>query len=129
MHFKIKHPCDQCDMVYTTKSNLKKHKEIRHEGLIYYGNMKQENPEDGGGEVGEENKEDEKKFPCDFCDFTASKSSVLKKHKKYCHQGHKYHCDQCDFSFKRMSHLKVRRGIYIMQIPVVGRVGGCCLVK
>ena len=61
MHFKIKHPCDQCDMVYTTKSNLKKHKEIRHDGLIYYGNMKQEE----GGEDGEEKKEDEER--CGGC--------------------------------------------------------------
>ena len=37
------------------------------------------------------------RYPCDKCDYIATKSGNLKTHKETKHQGVRYPCDQCDY--------------------------------
>ena len=46
------------------------------------------------------------KFPCDRCNFSATRSNDLKRHKESIHEGVRYKCDQCSFSASRPSLLR-----------------------
>ena len=37
------------------------------------------------------------KYPCDQCDYKATKKGTLSTHMKSIHKGIKYPCDQCDY--------------------------------
>ena len=76
------YPCDQCEYVATKKSNLDRHKRIKHEGIRY---------------------------PCDQCDFAASQQGHLKGHKEITHEGIRYPCDQCEYSAIKLSYLKIHK--------------------
>merc|ERR1712025_571720 len=60
IHEGIKYSCDMCDHRATTKSNLKKHKQLKHEL--------------------------DKFFPCHQCEYTASTVSELTQHLGFCQQ-------------------------------------------
>ena len=80
IHVKKFH-CDQCDKSYGRSSDLKKHKEIKHEGL---------------------------RFLCSQCDRFFSRQWLLKKHVQFVHEGLDLSeaCDQCDKKFATKSNLR-----------------------
>jgi len=53
------YPCDQCEHTATSLGNLKKHREIKHEGIIY---------------------------PCDQCEYNATEARALRKHREAKHK-------------------------------------------
>ena len=71
--------CDLCDYFCASKQTLKRHKEVKHEGIRY---------------------------PCDQCEYSTTRMSDLKKHKEAKHEGIRYPCDQCKYAAKEMSKLK-----------------------
>ena len=46
------------------------------------------------------------KYPCDKCEYAATKTSNLKKHIKSKHKGERYPCDKCEYSATTASLLK-----------------------
>jgi len=70
IHEGIKYSCDMCDHRATTKSNLTKHKQLKHKMIKF--------------------------FPCHQCEFTASSVSELTQHLGFCQQQqqieHAYQC-------------------------------------
>jgi len=62
--------CSKCEFQTVTKSNLKRHDEMRHQGI---------------------------KYACDGCDYKASSKDNLKRHSMSKHEGAVFDCDQCDF--------------------------------
>ena len=45
-------------------------------------------------------------YPCDLCDYVATKLWDLKKHKESKHEGIRYLCDKCDYLGTSSSALK-----------------------
>ena len=66
----IRFPCDECHYNATLLSDLRKHKEYKHEGI---------------------------KNPCDHCDYAATQLSSLRTHTEFIHDGIIHSCDQCEF--------------------------------
>ena len=48
----------------------------------------------------------ERRYPCDQCEYAATHSSHLKRHKASIHEGVRYPCDQCEHVATQVSHLK-----------------------
>ena len=46
-------------------------------------------------------------YPCDQCEYTATSSSTLKKHKESQHEGIRYSCNLCDFMARQPHTLKL----------------------
>ena len=74
----FRYPCDKCEYAATRSSDLKKHKENKHEGIRY---------------------------PCNICENIASTLLCLKSHKKYKHEGMRYPCEICGYSVYKHEHL------------------------
>jgi uncharacterized Zn-finger protein len=82
--------CDQCQMKFSLKSNLLKHKRIHAEV---------------------------KPFSCDFCQMKFSQSSQLTYHTRT-HTGEKpYHCDICQKNFTRSYHLTIHKRSHTGEKP------------
>ena len=47
-----------------------------------------------------------RRYPCDQCEYAATHSSHLKRHKESIHDGVRYPCDQCEHVTTQVSHLK-----------------------
>ena len=80
-HTNIKHlgikedtPCDQCEYNPRDRGNLKKHKQMVHEGLRY---------------------------PCQFCEYKSKSKQCLVDHISSIHEGIKCQCAQCGKQFTR----------------------------
>ena len=73
-----KWPCDQCDMVLTTKHNLNYHIAAKH---------------------------GEKKIMCDKCDYKTVSKVNLKEHIRYYHEDFMFKCKECDFTCKGKTSL------------------------
>ena len=71
--------CDECEYAATKVSNLKRHKESKHEGIRY---------------------------TCDQCEYVTTGSSHLKQHIKSKHEGIRYPCDQCGYAATQLRYLK-----------------------
>ena len=80
--FDEKYLCDQCEYAATKASQLKRHKESKHEGIRY---------------------------PCDQCEYAATRVSSLKQHKESKHEGFRYQCDQCEYAATEIGRLKKQR--------------------
>ena len=46
------------------------------------------------------------KYPCDSCEYSAAKSSVLKRHIEIKHKGLRYLCDKCEYATTTSGNLK-----------------------
>jgi len=53
-----------------------------------------------------DNKINERKYSCNFCDYQTKKRQHLKKHQESIHEGIKHPCDQCDYKATAQSSLK-----------------------
>lgn len=51
-------------------------------------------------------KDSDGKYPCDQCDYKATRQWNLKKHKLSVHEGVKYSCDECDYKATDQSQVK-----------------------
>jgi len=51
-------------------------------------------------------KDNDGKYPCDKCEYKASRQWNLKKHKLSVHEGVKYSCDECDYKATDQSQVK-----------------------
>ena len=47
-----------------------------------------------------------KQYPCDQCDYVATRSDHIKRHKENKHEGVQYPCDQCDYTATQSGNLK-----------------------
>ena len=47
-----------------------------------------------------------RKYPCDKCEYIATKSSHLKQHKESKHEGVRYPCDECTYIGNHVIGLK-----------------------
>ena len=72
------YPCDKCDKIFTSTSNLFRHIRIAHEGI---------------------------KFSCDDCLYKATTRQHLLTHIQAVHKGLQFPCDLCDYKAKQKSHL------------------------
>ena len=72
--------CDHCERKFTTKSNLTRHIQSIHEGVMY---------------------------PCNQCDFKGTLKNTLTLHIKSKHEGVMYGCSQCDYEASNQSNLTV----------------------
>ena len=57
-------------------------------------------------EVNTPSNNDGKGYPCDQCEYVATKHSSLNRHKKSIHEGVQYPCDQCELSYTKAASLK-----------------------
>ena len=48
-------------------------------------------------------------YPCNQCDYKATREEHLKKHKEYKHEGVRYPCDKCDYKGITEGKLKVHK--------------------
>ena len=46
------------------------------------------------------------RYPCDRCEYAATRAADLKKHKESKHEGIRYTCDQCDYAASNAGNLK-----------------------
>ena len=76
---KIKLPCSQCKYKARKQSDLIKHVQSYHEGMV---------------------------FPCDSCEYKAKDKSNLNKHRKYTHGAKIFACNNCEYKAKRTDHLQ-----------------------
>ena len=101
-HEGVRYECDQCDNKAKEKSNLKKHIDGEHKGLVVAS----------------------KTFPCSQCDLAVSTSvpsasqscelcnykaalkSSLKIHMKSDHERVQYNCELCDYKAAQKGNLK-----------------------
>ena len=88
-----------CDKPYTTKHNLKSHKDIKHERNQY------ETVQEKERILKKENTSCEKKFQCDMCDFTTRWKLSIKRHIEEVHKLIKYPCDKCEYQATQVSNL------------------------
>ena len=49
------------------------------------------------------------RYACDSCDYNATTTDNLKKHKDFMHKGIRYSCDLCDYTATRKDHLKLHK--------------------
>eukprot|EP00092_Neocalanus_flemingeri_P039318 GFUD01042807.1.p1 GENE.GFUD01042807.1~~GFUD01042807.1.p1 ORF type:complete len:288 (+),score=62.85 GFUD01042807.1:44-907(+) len=63
--------CNKCDFQSGSKNNLKRHDEMKHQGI---------------------------KYPCDGCEYKASSKDNLKRHSQNKHEGVTFDCNECDFN-------------------------------
>ena len=71
--------CDQCDFKCMTNPELRRHTQIKHEGL---------------------------RFNCDQCDSVHQYEQGLSNHKRSIHEGVRYSCPECDSKFSRPRTLR-----------------------
>jgi len=71
--------CSKCDFQTGSKSNLRRHDEMKHQGI---------------------------KYACDGCDYKASSKDNLKRHSMSKHEGIQFDCDQCEFKTSIKGSLK-----------------------
>ena len=48
-------------------------------------------------------------YPCNMCEYSATRISFLKRHKETKHEGVRYTCDLCDYAATRKDKLKVHK--------------------
>lgn len=75
-----------------------------------------------------QSKHEERKFPCQFCDYVGSVLNELKRHMRRKHGNDKFKCDLCDYVGRRVDHLRdhkkrihenARNGVSPVKAPVV----------
>jgi len=113
--------CDKCIYITTTKTDLKKHIQGKHEGIKYpcpHCDYKTGWNSDLKAHM--KNKHEGIKFSCDKCDFVTGYSSYFRNHVKEKHEGVRHYCDQCNFNTGNLSYLKVHK-----QTKHEGKVFSC----
>jgi len=81
--------CAKCDYQLNSKSSLKRHDEMKHQGIRY---------------------------PCDKCDFKASTKDNLKRHILGKHEGATFSCNDCEFKATQKGNLR-RHKISVHGLP------------
>jgi len=71
--------CSKCEFQTGSKSNLKRHDEMKHQGI---------------------------KYSCDGCDYKASSKDNLKRHSMSKHEGVIFECETCEFKTSIKGSLK-----------------------
>ena len=124
LHKRIKHEqvgvrykCDQCDFTAIRPDKLTQHRKNKHathhephsESLFSFApsDFTLPLPEILDQDMKYENAPGVVRYPCDQCDYIASRPDKLKRHKKCKHEqgGVRYPCDQCDFTASRSDNL------------------------
>ena len=102
-----KHLCDQCQKMFPTKSNLKRHIQKVHNDNIHSCQLceYESNKKNNLLAHVRKNHTDEM-FYCDKCEFTTRKAFQLKTHIRVKHEGIKLFCEQCDYSAPYTGGLK-----------------------
>ena len=78
----IKHVCYQCKSSFTVQSSLNRHKQSKHEEIVY---------------------------GCNQCDYNATTKGDQAKHMQSIHGGVRYECHQCDHRATTQSSVTVHR--------------------
>ena len=81
--------CEHCEKVIKWKTNYRRHLKT----CTFKMNNGEKRNIDGNPKL----IKIETKFPCDLCDFQATKKGHLIKHKNAIHEGERYICDLCDY--------------------------------
>ena len=116
-HKQLKHEgvgflCDQCDYLAASMKVLKKHIDSLHSGIEYPCEIEQcdyvgKNPVAlRNHKLRHKQKDEDRKFLCDQCDYAPASSGVLKQHIESMHSGIQYPCDLCDYVTNRPVQLK-----------------------
>ena len=85
----IKFMCNNCGKQFIGQENLRRHILTKHENLNI------------------QSKHEILKYPCNKCDYQATKKSNLTTHIQSLHKGVKYACNQCDQQFTAQRSLKM----------------------
>ena len=121
---RIKFDCDQCEVQFTRKDNLKKHIRFAHEGIADFscpvckkGFMHKrdftvhcENVHNGTKKRKRRKREtiitnDYETFFCQQCDYNCKHRQQLKIHIESKHEGKRYNCSQCDKKYTQIQDL------------------------
>ena len=135
IHIGIRYPCDQCDHKATQMSSLKLHVKRMHKRILIckHCNLKLSSKTELRNHIIAQHSAGDI-YPCNQCDYLATKrehlkqhmesvhekirntckfchiefydKSVLNRHIKSVHIGIRYQCDQCDFEATQKSNLK-----------------------
>ena len=90
--------CPECGKVFTTKYNLQKHIQSKHEGIKYPCNhCDYQATQQCSLKNHMQSKHEGIKYPCYECDYQATTQLNLNRHIQSQHEGIKYPCDQCDY--------------------------------
>ena len=79
VHEKVRHNCDKCDKVFSSKLGLNSHVKSVHENVRYN---------------------------CNMCEKIYPQKSALQRHIKRTHEKVRYYCDKCDKCFVEKNRLK-----------------------
>jgi len=79
LSFEGKFSCSKCEFLTSTKAHLKRHDEMKHQGI---------------------------KYPCEGCDFKASTKDNLKRHSQSKHEGAIFYCNECEFKASVKANLR-----------------------
>jgi len=102
--------CDECDASYPRRSDLKRHKETKHEGVRYEcDRCDYKATQIVHLKTHQESTHERVRYECNRCDYTASYKSSLRRHRESVHEGVKYECDRCDYKATRVSYLKMHQ--------------------
>ena len=88
------YPCNQCNYKATQQSNLKTHKQSKHEGVKY--SCDECEYQEGFQSALKTHKNEGAKCSCGECEYHAAFQSALKTHKQSKHEGVKYYSDECE---------------------------------
>ena len=99
--------CDKCVYQTTTKPNLKRHNEWKHEehqacALCPFSGCKTSVAAHMRNKHGQLNK-------CSLCNFQGSKHTQMEQHFNNKHQGIEFHCDECDSVLVSLMGLKMHK--------------------
>ena len=101
-----KYPCDQCDQLFTTQSNLNTHVQSAHEGVKYTRNQCDKQYAERSNLTKHIQKQHKGvKYACNQCDYQATRQFNLTTHIQSIHEGVKYPCNQCDYKATMQNNL------------------------
>ena len=111
-HQNLRFDCDidSCTSSFTEKGNLKKHKVVKHSGIVEYFNCTECEYKSVYKQSVKDhmNKHSSEKFECNLCHAMLNSKAILRLHKRSVHENMKLHkCVSCSKSFGEKHVLQI----------------------